>query len=353
MALQIGTHDIAALLANRQTTAAQFGLDTINDVLQADLQAHNAIVDQAMSEMADMTSDRLRLSGSSAGGDMVEADEYGAAPTQRSAPGSTVGFPLRLYQYALGWTRKWLETHTPADMAVAQLGAEKAHLRGIQRAIKRAIYPSANYTFLDRLVAPQVELGVKRFANADGAAIPDGPNGESYDASTHTHYLANATLTAAALLSLVNTVLEHGISAGGKIILAISATDRTAVEALSGFKAYPDPRVSFVATDVNRQTIDVTRLDNLAIGTFGAAEVWVKPWAIANYAVAYEAGGAQKPLVMRTRSGSSDLQIAAEIADYPLQAKYMEAEFGVGVWNRTAGGVLYFAGGSYTDPTIT
>jgi hypothetical protein len=31
----------------------------------------------------------------------------------------------------------------------------------------------------------------------------------------------------------------------------------------------------------------------------------------------------------------------------------MEAEFGVGVWTRTNGAMLYFGGTSYTDPTIT
>ncbi len=37
---------------------------------------------------------------------------------------------------------------------------------------------------------------------------------------------------------------------------------------------------------------------------------------------------------------------------FPLQAQHMESEFGVAVWNRTNGGVLYFAGASYVDPTI-
>lgn len=351
MALKIGTHDIASLLANRQTTAAEFGLDSINDILQADLRAHNATVDDMMADIADVTTDRLRQSGSSDAGEMVEADEFGAAPTQKPSVGATVGFPLRLYQYAIGWTRKWLQLHSPADMAVAQIGAEKAHLKGIQRALKRAIYVSGNYTFFDRLVAPQVNLNVKRLVNADGDNISDGPNSEAFDGATHTHYSGSATLTAAAVQSLVNNVMEHGLE-DGRLQLAIAAADRTAFEALTGFQPYRDSRIAYMATDGNRQMIDLTRMDNLAIGTFGAAEVWVKPWAIANYVLAYIAGGRLKPLVMRTRNGASSLEIAAEIVDYPLQAKYMEAEYGVGVWNRTAGGVLYFANAVYADPTI-
>jgi hypothetical protein len=153
-------------------------------------------------------------------------------------------------------------------------------------------------------------------------------------------------------LSLVNTIIEHGTQ-GATPKLAISATDRTAFEALAGFKAYPDPRINYVATDQNRTTIALNRLDDLAIGTFAGAEVWVKPWAIANYIAGYLANAPVKPLVLRTRNGNNNLAIAAEIKMYPLQAEYMEAEFGVGVWNRVAGGILYFASGTYADPTIS
>lgn len=352
MAIKIGTNDMASLLANKQTTAEAFGLDTIQETFAADLAAHNRLMDEIVMEIADVTGDRQRLAGTSDSGEMVQVDEYGRAPTQKVAVGQTVGFPLRLYQYNLGWTRKALQQRSVADVALQFQGAQKAHRKGVLREVKRAMYLSANYTFRDKLIAPQIDLAVKRFANADSASISEGPNGESFDGATHTHYIGNATLTAAAVLSLVNTIVEHGIG-NGTLKLAISATDRTAFEALSGFKAYPDPRINYVATDQNRQTIQLNRLDDLAIGTFAGAEVWVKPWAIANYIAGFVADGEVKPLVLRTRDGSNNLQIAAEIKLYPLQAEFMEAEFGVGVWNRTAGGILYFANSTYADPTIS
>jgi hypothetical protein len=338
MPSRTGTHDLASLLANTQQTAADFGLDTIQEVFAADLEA-------------DTTSDRQRLYGTSSNGEMLQVDEYGRGPTQKPSVGVTVGFPLRLYQFAVGWTRKWFQQRSVADTALTFQNAQKAHRKAVVREVKRAVFGSSNFTFRDKLIVPQVDLAVKRFVNADSANIPEGPNGESYNGATHTHYLANATLTAGALLSLIQTVQEHGLN-GGELRVAISATDRTAVEALTGFKAYPDPRIRYVATDQNEKTIDIARMDDLAIGTFGAAEVWVKPWAIANYAVAYIVGAEEKPLVVRTRSGSNALVIAAALDAYPLHAEYMEAEFGVGVWNRTAGGVLYFANGTYADPTI-
>lgn len=349
-----GSYDISTLLAARIQSAAAFGLSTIQEILNADIAAHNAIVTQMVGEMADVTNDRQRIYGTSASGDMTEVDEYGAAPSQRTVTGATVGFPLKLYQFNLGWTEKWLQTRTPADMAIAVQGAEKAHLKAITRELKRAIYLSANYTHRDHLV-DNVDLGVKRFVNADSANIPDGPNGEAFDGSTHTHYDASATLTAAALKASIQDVIEHGHGANVKV--AISRTDETAVRALSGFTAYQDPRLVFGAstTGVPATRLDITRLDNRAIGILEGAEVWVKPWAIANYTFAWDAGDARKPLAYRQRDNQAlqGLRIAATFSSHPLVAQFMEAEYGIGVWTRTNGAVLYFASGTYADPTIS
>lgn len=352
MANVVGTHDISTLLAARFQSPAAFGLSTIESVLAADIAAHNAIVQNMVGEIAEVTTDRQRIYGTSADGDMIEVDEFGRAPTQKSAPGATVGFPMRLFQFNLGWTDKFMKTATTADLAIKMQAAQKAHLRAIQREMKRAIYGSANYTWTDMLV-DNVSLGVKRFVNADSAAIPNGPNGEAYDGTSHTHYTANATLTAAALLACVNNVIEHGF--GGAVHLIINKTDEAAVRALSGFVAYPDPRIVYRVTDTPGATLDISRLDNRAIGIFNGSEVWVKPWAIANYALAYDAGASGKPLAFRQRDQTAlqGLRIASQFDSYPLYAQFMEAEYGMGVWTRTNGAVLYFAGVSYTDPVIS
>lgn len=347
-----GTHDISTLLATRFASAAEFGLDTIQRVLAADLAAHNAIMQEMVSDLCEVTTDRQRKYGTSISGEMVEVDEYGRAQTQVAKPGATVGFPLKLFQFNIGWTEKWAQTHTPADMATAMQNAQKAHARAITRDIKRAIFGATNYTFNDFLV-DKIDLSVKRLVNADSANIPDGPNGETFDGSTHTHYNANATLTAAALTANIEDVVEHGH--GSQVRLAISRTDEAAVRLLTGFEAYTDPRMIWRATDTPGKTLDISRLDNRAIGIFKSAEVWVKPWGIANYSVAWDAGSAEKPLAFRQRDNTAlqGLRIAATLSTFPLVAQYMEAEFGVGVWTRTNGAILYFASGTWADPTIS
>lgn len=348
-----GTQDISTLLAARFSSAAAYGLDSIQQVLAADIAAHNALVADMVGELADVTTDRQRIYGTSVSGEMVEVDEYGRAPTQKNVAGATSGFPLKLYQYALGWTAKWMQIKTPADLAEGTLGAEKAHLKAVQKAIKQALFNNTNYTYVDYLV-DGVSLGVKRLVNADGAAIPDDPFGNTFDGSSHTHYDANATLTAAKVTSTIETVVEHGF--GGAVRVAINRGDETAFRALSGFTAYQDPRLVFGAstTGVPETRLDISRLDNRAIGLFGAAEVWVKPWVPRYYLFAWDAGSPQKPLAFRQRDAQTlqGLRIAATMDEYPLYAQYMEAEYGVGVWNRTNGACLYFNNASWANPTF-
>lgn len=351
MATNTGTYDISSLLNFRGTSAVEFGIDTIAQVLQRDLAAWNALVLEMIQEMCEPTTERAMVYGTGASGEMQETDEYGRTSTQRAEVGDNVYFPLREFQYNLGWTDKALKVLTPADIANQQIAGEKAHWKRIQREIKRAIYPAADYDYRDHLI-DNVVLAVKRFVNADGGGIPEGPNGETFDPDTHTHYVANNGWLAAALTAAINNVLEHGH--GGNIRVAINTADETAVRGLSGFVPYPDPRIVYRQTDTPGKTLDISRLDNRAIGIYGGAEVWVKSWAIDNYPFIWDAASPEKPLAFRQRAQTAlqGLRLAAENDDYPLHVKNQEAEFGIAAKTRTNGVVLYVGGSSYTDPTI-
>lgn len=355
MTTNTGTYDIDSLInSGLKTSAVDFGLDRLAEILTKDLAAWNATVLDMVADMCDVTTDRERASGASSGGDMQQVDEYGLASTQRIVPGGNVAFPLYLFQYNLGWTAKYLEIAPASALASQQLAAQKAHWREVVRQIKKAIYPSANFSVRDNLI-DKVLLPVKRFVNADGDPIPDGPNGETFDGATHTHYNANNGWDATALTAAINSVIEHGH--GGNVKVAINKADETAVRGLTGFVAYVDPRLAvpvYSATGIPTQRLDISRLDNRAIGIFGGAEVWVKSWILDNYPVIWDADAAEKPLAFRQRNQTSvqGLRIAFENADYPLYAKDMEAEFGIGVWTRTNGFVHYTGGASYVSPTI-
>lgn len=348
-----GMYSVADLLDVRfaQYTIAQFGMDTITEIAQADLTAHNAIVTDLMSSLADVTTDKMRLSGSSLSGEMSEVDEFGLAPTQKASVGQNVGFPMKRFQFNVGWTERWYKRKTVRDWAVVMDSVEKAHLKQIQRQIKKAIFGGTNYAFRDFL-SSNLDLPVKAFYNADGTNIPDGPNGEVFNGATHTHYLGSATLTTTAMDALIKTVLEHAF--GSKIMVAFSAADEATVRGLSGFVPATDPRLLIAITQTRpEETLDISRLDNRLIGYYGAAEVWVKPWMIQGYAFASDIQNGLKPLAFRQDdTDQTGLYIAAELSDYPLYAQVAQAEFGVGVWNRGNGAVLNFTNASYTAPTI-
>lgn len=352
MAQKTGTFDISSLLAATNVTAVQFGLNTIEEVLAADNENYNQLVQQFISDLCAQTTDRLRVAGSSIGGDMQEVDEYSRAPTQKDLPSYFIGFPLSKFHFAVGWTKQWEKKKSPADFAIAQQAAQGADLRMLRYKLQQAIYTPTNRTFND-LNVDNAALPVKAFINADSTAIQNGPNGESFDGTTHTHYDGNATLTAAVVTALVNDVVEHGF--GGAVKLFINAADEAAFRALTGFVAYLDPRLTINA-NANQPAgsrLDITRLDNRPIGLFGAAEIWVKPWAVANYVFCCDTGSAAKPLVMRTDPDSVGLHLEAELETFPLRAQYQEHMFGFGVWNRLNGAVLQFNNGTYTLPTLT
>jgi hypothetical protein len=239
MAQRTGTYTLEDLLAARFSVvrAVEFGVDTLVDVLQADLAVHNAIMEELLGEFADPTFDIFRRQGTSIDGEFNEVDEIGRTPTQKVQPG--------------------------------------------------------------------------------------------------------------------NTVVEHGF--GTRLRIYINRADEAAWTALSGFAVYPQPEMTTgtAAGIPTNATLDITRMDNRAIGRYKAAEVWVKPWTTANYAICIDVGNASKPLAFRRDRVRPGLYTAAQLNAFPLIAEYMQAFLGFAVWNRGNGAVLQFNNATYTIPTIT
>jgi hypothetical protein len=354
MATPVGTYTLSDLRANRFQSAVEFGLDNINAILQRDLAATNEIVAELQGELADRSTDKQRVYGASIDGDMVKVDEFARSATKKPAVGSGVGFPLNNFQYPVGWDERWIKRATVGEMAERAIAAETAYMKAHRREIKQSLFLSTNYTFRDINSSPIADLAVKRLVNADSMAIPNSPDGGTFNAASHTHYLGTATLTAAGLTAAINTVIEHGF--GERIIAAFNYVDAPTVIALTGFVAAPDYRVipannAAYAKDVTNPASQFNRF----LGIFGAAEVWVKPWAIANYSFIWDTNSPMKPLVLRedTVAGFQGLRLAATLDTYPLYAQYFEAMFGYGVWTRTNGAAYMFSNATYTDPTIT
>lgn len=350
-----GTLNTLDTLAASQQTIAQYGEDKAFAAVDAAVMAHNEIMVSLIRDFIERTTDRQRRYGGPSTMVMNKIDEFGRSDAQKLAAGVTVGFPLELNDINLQWTRTFFENATGAEIAAQVQGAIDAHHNAVIRDIKLAIFtPTNTNNYIDRRV-DNVALQIKALVNADSAAIPVGPNGESFDGVTHTHYLARAggSLVASDVVSLLNTVREH-FGTGTQYLYINQAQEATVRGFTANFTAYLDARI-IGATNANQAQgrLDPTNMYNRAIGIFDGAEVWVKPWVPANYMFSW-VDGAPVPLVMRERRiGSFMLRLMAEDERHPLRARAWEAEYGIGVWTRTNGAVLYTGGTTYTAPVIT
>jgi hypothetical protein len=348
-----GTLSTLDTLASVRQSVVGFGEDRAWESIYAALDAHNRQLEDMLGSFVERSTDVRRAYGTTDAKVMDEMDQWGLPDAQKVTAGVSVDFPLRRYGNSLQWTRQFMVSNTVAQLAAEVAAIMDADRLNFQKQIKRAIFTATNSTFVDKLGNPaNISLAVKAFVNADSAGIPIGPNGETFNGATHTHYLGSATLTAAAVTSLILTVQEHYNSGVPK--LYISSTDEAAFRALTGFVALIDPRLS-LNTAANQPFVraELANLYDRLIGYFGPAEVYIKPWMIANYIFAF-VDGQPAPLVMRVPAmgGSGDLELIFEDERHPLRARSYERQFGIGVWQRTGGAALYFANATYASPVI-
>lgn len=351
-----GISTMADLRAARFASAAEIGVDTINTILQADLVAWEAQVQEAIANFAETTTDRQRVWGSSAVIEMEELPEDGRPVTKKQNTGSTQGFRLNRFASAVGYSDLWMKTHKAFEMAENQIKVQRGHNEAIMKEIKKAIYTSnaTGESFVDELV-DNVTLNVKSFVNGEaGTLIPDSMNGAKF-AATHTHYIprAGGALASTDIDALVLLVSEHQLPG---IALFISHSDLATVSAFTGFTKLAAPMMEYHVTDVTSQRLDVTAdPSNRLVGFWGEnmVPVYTRPWCIAKYFVCMSLDAAEKPLVRRVHTVQSlqGLRLEGKFDQYPLYADNYVSLEGFSVWNRIAGAVL-FDGAAYTNPTI-
>jgi hypothetical protein len=353
--MAFGTLSSLDSLAAVRQSVADYGEDNAWASINAALAAYNRQIDGMTGDLMERTTDTQRAYGTMDTKVMQEMDQWGSPDAQKVTAGVTVGFPLRRYGDALQWTRQFQTMQTVGQLAAEIDAIATADRRNLIRAAKVALFTSTNASFVDKLGGgpgspANVTLAVKALVNNDGANLPVGPNGETF-ATSHTHYLANASLTAAVVINAIVTVQEHYNS--GTPVVYISQTDEAAFRALTGFIADVDTRIVQPQTATYTTVpVNYANLYDRRIGLFNGAEVWITPWMIANYCFVY-VRGAPVPLAMRVPAmGTADLELVYDDERHPLRARGYQRMFGIGVWNRTNGAILQFNNGTYTIPTI-
>lgn len=340
---------------------ADFGEDTLTERVNDAIAIHNASMQEALSDFCVITSRAMLPYGTGDEIEMQELDELGSPDVSKNTAAGNLGLPLRFYGGAVQWSRHFVLNSTVQQLLARLDAAAAADIRNIVRQIRRRLTdPTNNVAYVDRLDTG-LTLELRALLNGDSRPIPIGPNGETFDGSTHNHFNGSATFTEAHLNALLDDVVEHGIDGG--TVLYIARAQEAAIRGFTGsFDRYVSDGINPGANAqiATGRTLDVTNPTDRAIGTFSGAEVWVKPWVPANYQIAFDTGGgASKPLAIRTRGGSlagdpyrGGFGTLYEDDLHPLRARALGREFGVGVAVRHKAAVGYSANATYTAPSF-
>lgn len=347
-------------IRGQDTSIAAFGEDELGKRLSTAFQYHNQQMQEAIADFAIVTSERELGYGGGAEMEMQELDQLGSPDAQKVEIEGNLGLPLRFYGAAVQWNRHFIVNNSVARAIEHLDAAAAADVRNVTRQIRRALFtPTNNLNYQDYLQTPIKKLELRALLNADGMGIPMGMNGEEFDPDTHTHYLANASFTEAHLKALLDTVLEHGVTGG--MAIYINRAQEQAIRGFDEFEPYVDARIRVGGNESYAMGgLDASNPNDRAIGIFSGAEVWVKPWVGANYQVVFDRGaGADKALAIRTRSGAmggdayqGGFGLLFEDESFPLRARAVGREFGVGVANRHKAAVGYSGGSTYVAPAI-
>ncbi len=348
-----GVYSLSDLLQVKNASAAEFGIDHIAATVQNETSYTNTYVQEMLSDLAQPTTKQIEVWGGNNAALMTEVDEYGEALPKKQSVGINASVPLKRFTQKLGWTQKYFEIATPAEMATQYLAARKGYLLEIQRQIKKALFNNVSFTWTDKLYNG-VSLTCLPLINADSSVLPDSPAGVTFDGATHDHYDGEASLTATFVDNMVSDVTEHGNTKGLKIF--VSLTDAAAVTALTGYTALPDSETQTLLTQlVTGRTSDISDLENRMIGFWkGGIGIYVKPFMIASYLMCVATQMPEKTLLYRQRPQASlqGWRVAAPYAEYPLVSEFAEVECGFNVFNRTMAAILYTGNATYAVPTI-
>jgi hypothetical protein len=355
-----GTLSVIDLLRSRIETVEAYGEDRLYAELQPLLAHHTERMRWFMQELMDRTTNSEAVYGASTAMDMDQVDEFGRAHAKKVTMGTKLGFPLNKWERGLQWTEDYMQEATVGEFAAQYTSILTADRRNVVNGAIRALFNPTNYTTEDVNVATRiaVPIEVKGLLNSDGQPIPQAPNGDTFDPDDHTHYLATASLTAANVLALINTVAEHYDA--GTLELAINRAQFATMKTFTAnFLAFPFDRVTpnpnaDQALGGRRSTMNS---QDQEVGIFDDVPVWVRKWVPANYIVCYIRGIGRKVLMMRVRksaaNGAQDFRFKFEDNRHPLRSRTYGRDFGIGVYERSGAAVLRTNNGTYAAPTIT
>lgn len=344
-----GTYDLEWLKNQRSGSIMQLPLVEVERIVNTELAAHNARAEQMISSYAQVVTarDGVDATGQLLSGEMERADENSRVRTQVHSKPGEVYFPLERFQVSAGFTADFLRAATGAELTARLAASTARHRNTLIKLIGERLLSPFTYESQDVLVDNKI-LSIKALYNGDGVVPPAGTNLTSFS-GTHSHYLGFTSFTEVNLRKLLNTVREH---TDGNVELHVAAIDEGTLRTFASFTPALDAQIIAGSGLSTTRRAQGTNPNNRYIGRFDGADVCVKPWVPDHYAVAQDMDN--PALGIRGGRNGIGLYLAGQIATFPLQSEYMNADLGVGVRSRGAAAVGQFnaaVAGEYTDPT--
>lgn len=287
---------------------------------------------------------------------MEDHTEYGLPDAQRAETEGHM-LPLKQRDYMFGWTYDYLrDARMPQIEADIAAGVKAARDIRRQRILRRVLKRGDDSGAALKLGTGGYSPG---FATAAASTsvdyTPPANAGTAFD-SDHEHYvgIAGGVFTAAVFTDAYDELREHGLEPPFEFL--IGPSDRATVEALTDFTAAADNLIIYGATQ------DRARVPGEYIGTISHFMVREVRGIPQYYGFGYKTFGRlsrSNPLRLRLHKGESALRALAMphpnagTGIVPLQNLMMYLEFGVGVYDRTAGTARYVNNTTWADGTAT
>ncbi len=342
-----------------------YGEDRVYEQLIEDLAIYNRVNAQLDEAYCAHGTDLLDGAGAVTIGVMQELDAEGVADPQKGQAPANIGWPLRKFGHGTGFTAAFLKRAAMKDIDSALRNAQLAHQATWKLALRTALFYPTHTTWRDQHGAsPTLSLPGKASYNADGFPVAIGPEGQTFNADTHTHYayVDSTTLTEALVSSCVDNLREHnGMGELVQISIPTGAAE-TAMRTFVGFERLQYPGViTSIAETRAIGTLSMATTTNRLIGMWNGCEVWVREWVPSasntGWIHVFSAGAKSiKPLYVR----ESDVYPAGLFPEYELNKfgfdfKSLVAYFGISFRNRQNSVLGYWASGAaaYVAPTLT
>jgi hypothetical protein len=344
------------LYAQRFAPLSTLNLERVSQTIQA----YGEFLARDMNEQLDMFTEETTVSravwGGAANLQFDEVGEFGKGKTNKDTRGQELHFPLFKLDATVGGSEEFWKRAGVKDLIDVMNGMDNAYAERVRNEVKAAIFnKSLHVPVKDWLVDNTTLNKVQPFLNADSNEIPVAPNGTTFTASSHNHYLGitGSSLSMGDVDRAVSTVREHVL---GKIVLFVDGSMPATLLGLSGTKYVgrpPSPIVDQSTEQVARLSFnpDADR-NNMSVGYWDGHEVITRSWVPTGYIAVMAIGGQLgKPLWRRVDPKFPGLITGIEITDGRIRIKESYFYMGFGSFNRAAGAVLDTVNATYTNPS--